>query len=157
SEDHEDGNEPSNQKDSSASTADESAREPSKPSDSDLAPYTSEGATPTAHAGPSVRALARELGVDLALVPASGPKRRILADDVRGYVKALIAQRGATAAVPIAGVRFAAPLSIDFSKGGAVETTPLNRVRLVASANLSRSWVTVPHVTQFDDADVTEL
>ena len=156
SEVHEDGNEPSNQKDSSASTADESFREPSKPSDSDLAPYSAEGRTPAAHAGPSVRALARELGVDLALVPPSGPKRRILAEDVRGYVKALIAQRG-SGAVPIAGVRVAAPVAIDFSKWGPTETTPLNRVRLVAAANLSRSWVTVPHVTQFDEADVTEL
>jgi pyruvate dehydrogenase E2 component (dihydrolipoamide acetyltransferase) len=103
-----------------------------------------------------VRRLARELGVDLALVPASGPKARILAEDVQAYVKALIAQRGA-AAVPIAGVRVAAPVEIDFAKFGPTEIAPLNRVRLVASANLQRSWVTVPHVTQFDDADVTEL
>jgi pyruvate dehydrogenase E2 component (dihydrolipoamide acetyltransferase) len=103
-----------------------------------------------------VRRLARELGVDLALVPASGPKQRILAEDVRGYVKALVAQRGA-ATVPIAGVRVAAPVAIDFAKWGPIETAPLNRVRLVAAANLHRSWVTVPHVTQFDEADVTEL
>ena len=129
---------------------------PSTPTDSDLAPYSAEGVHPDAHAGPSVRRLARELGVDLALVPASGPKHRILAEDVRGYVKALIAQRG-SAAVPIAGVRVAAPVSVDFAKWGPTETTALNRIRLVASANLQRSWVTVPHVTQFDEADVTEL
>jgi pyruvate dehydrogenase E2 component (dihydrolipoamide acetyltransferase) len=128
----------------------------SEPTDSDLAPYSADGDDPGAHAGPSVRRLARELGVDLALVPPSGPKRRILAEDVRGYVKALIEQRG-SAAVPIAGVRVAAPVAIDFSKWGETETTPLNRVRLVAAANLHRSWVTVPHVTQFDEADVTEL
>jgi len=127
-----------------------------EPSDRDLAPYTADGPHPSAHAGPSVRRLARELGVDLALIPASGPKQRILAEDVRGYVKALIAQRGA-AAVPIAGVRVAAPVSIDFAKWGPTEIAPLNRVRLVAAANLHRSWVTVPHVTQFDEADVTEL
>ena len=155
SEAHEGGSEVGNPRESSASTAGDSLREPT-PSDSDLAPYTSEGTTPTAHAGPSVRRLARELGVDLALVPASGPKRRILAEDVQSYVKALIAQRGA-AAVPIAGVRVAAPVAIDFSKWGPTETTPLNRVRIVAAANLSRSWVTVPHVTQFDEADVTEF
>lgn len=141
-----------------AADEDEAAadREEPAPSESDLAPYSSEGAAPQAHAGPSVRRLARELGVDLALVPPSGPKQRILAEDVRGYVKALISQRG-SAAVPIAGVRVAAPVAIDFSKWGPTETAPLNRVRLVASANLHRSWVTVPHVTQFDEADVTEL
>jgi pyruvate dehydrogenase E2 component (dihydrolipoamide acetyltransferase) len=127
-----------------------------EPTDTDLAPYTTGGTAPLPHAGPSVRRLARELGVDLALVPASGPKQRILAEDVQGYVKALIAQRGG-AAVPIAGVRVAAPVEVDFAKFGPIEVSPLNRVRLVASANLQRSWVTVPHVTQFDDADVTEL
>jgi pyruvate dehydrogenase E2 component (dihydrolipoamide acetyltransferase) len=71
-------------------------------------------------------------------------------------VKALVSQRGA-AAVPIAGVQVAAPVEIDFAKWGPIETTPLNRVRRVASANLHRSWVTVPHVTQHDEADVTEL
>ena len=126
------------------------------PSDSDLAPYGQEGIARLPHAGPSVRRLAHELGVDLTLVPPSGPKQRIVAEDVRGYVKALIAQRG-SAGVPIAGVRVAGPVEVDFAKWGPTETTPLNRVRLIAAANLHRSWVTVPHVTQFDDADVTDL
>jgi pyruvate dehydrogenase E2 component (dihydrolipoamide acetyltransferase) len=130
--------------------------EDARPQDTDLAPYTTSGTSPSAHAGPSVRRLARELGVDLSLVPASGLKNRILAEDVQAYVKALIAQRG-SAAVPIAGVRVAGPVAVDFAKWGPTEIAPLNRVRLVASANLQRSWVTVPHVTQFDDADVTEL
>ncbi len=109
-----------------------------------------------AHASPSVRRLARELGVDLDLVPGSGPKGRILADDVRGYVKSMIV-KGTAAGVPIAGVSVAAPLHFDFSKYGPTEVQPLNRIRKLSSANLHRSWVTVPHVTQFDDADVTEL
>ena len=139
-----------------ASESEADAGSPASPTDSDLAPYSSEGIAPTAHAGPSVRRLAHELGVDLALVPPSGPKQRILAEDVQGYVKALIAQRG-SASVPIAGVRVAGPVEVDFSKWGPTETTPLNRVRRISAANLHRSWVTVPHVTQFDDADVTDL
>ncbi|HEY8492366.1 MAG TPA: dihydrolipoyllysine-residue acetyltransferase [Myxococcota bacterium] len=127
-----------------------------EPAATDLAPYTATGTAVPAHASPSVRRLARELGVDLALVPGSGPKGRIRAEDVHAYVKALVSQRGA-AAVPIAGVQVAAPVEIDFAKWGPIETTPLNRVRRVASANLHRSWVTVPHVTQHDEADVTEL
>ena len=131
-------------------------QEEDEPAPADLAPYSVSGAPLGAHAGPSVRRLARELGVDLGLVPGSGPKGRILHEDVQGYVKAVVAQRGA-AAVPIAGVAVAAPVSIDFAKWGPTELAPLNRVRRVASANLHRSWVTVPHVTQHDEADITEL
>jgi len=122
----------------------------------DLAPYSASGAPIRAHASPSVRRVAREFGVDLALVPGTGAKGRILQEDVQGYVRAVVAQRGA-AAVPIAGVSVAAPVEIDFAKWGPTELAPLNRVRRVASANLHRSWVTVPHVTQHDEADVTEL
>ncbi len=111
---------------------------------------------PLAHASPSVRRLARELGVDLTLVPASGPKGRVVEDDVRGYVKAMLA-KGTAAGVPIAGVAVVRPPEIDFAKFGPTESVPLNRVRKVAAGNLHRSWVTVPHVTQFDAADVTEL
>jgi len=134
----------------------EEEEEAAAPSSSDLAPYTATGAALKAHASPSVRRLARELGVDLDLVPGSGPKGRIRPEDVQGYVKALVSQRGA-AAVPIAGVHVAAPVEVDFAKWGPVESEPLNRVRRVAAANLHRSWVTVPHVTQHDEADVTEL
>jgi pyruvate dehydrogenase E2 component (dihydrolipoamide acetyltransferase) len=103
-----------------------------------------------------VRRLARELGVSLDLVPGSGPKGRILPEDVQRYVQAVVAQRGA-ASVPIAGVHVAAPVTIDFAGFGPTELAPLNRVRRVAAANLHRSWVTVPHVTQHDEADITEL
>jgi pyruvate dehydrogenase E2 component (dihydrolipoamide acetyltransferase) len=111
---------------------------------------------PLAHASPSVRRLARELGVDLTLVPARGPKGRVLEDDVRGYVKAMLA-KGTAAGVPIAGVAVVRPPEIDFERFGPTETVALNRVRKVAAGNLHRSWVTVPHVTQFDVADVTDL
>ena len=124
--------------------------EPSEPA----GPRPAPGAAP-AHASPSVRRLARELGADLTLVPGSGRKGRILKEDVQSFVKAALRQ--APGEVPIAGVRVAAPVEIDFAKFGPTEVQPLNRVRRIASANLHRSWVTVPHVTQFDEADVTEL
>ncbi|MGE4649367.1 MAG: dihydrolipoyllysine-residue acetyltransferase [Myxococcota bacterium] len=110
----------------------------------------------SAHASPSIRRLARELGADLRLVPGSGPKGRILKEDVQGYVKSMIA-KGTASGVPIAGVAVAAALKFDFSDFGPVESQPLNRIRKLSAANLHRSWVTVPHVTQFDEADVTEL
>jgi pyruvate dehydrogenase E2 component (dihydrolipoamide acetyltransferase) len=116
-------------------------------------PETS-GAEP--HASPSVRRISRELGVDLRLVAATGRKGRILKGDVEGYVKGMLA-KGTAAGVPIAGVSVAAPREIDFSKYGPTELQPLNRVRTLSAANLHRSWVTVPHVTQFDEADITEL
>jgi pyruvate dehydrogenase E2 component (dihydrolipoamide acetyltransferase) len=109
-----------------------------------------------AHASPSVRQLARELGVDLALVPGTGRKGRVQREDVQAFVKASLSGRGA-GGVPIAGVAVAAPLEIDFSKWGPTELSPLHRVRRLSAANLHRSWVTVPHVTQHDNADITEL
>lgn len=128
-----------------------------EPSPADMAPYATHAELASAHAGPSVRRLARELGVDLQLVPASGRKGRVLKEDVEGYVKAMLRQGGGQAGVPIAGVNVAAPVDIDFSKFGTTEIAPLNRIRKISAANLHRSWVSVPHVTQFDDADVTEL
>jgi pyruvate dehydrogenase E2 component (dihydrolipoamide acetyltransferase) len=109
-----------------------------------------------AHASPSVRRLARELGVDLTLVPPSGDKGRILKEDLQAYVKSVLGAGGA-AGVPIAGVAVARAPEIDFARFGAIELQPLNRVRKLSAANLHRSWVTVPHVTQFDSADVTDL
>jgi pyruvate dehydrogenase E2 component (dihydrolipoamide acetyltransferase) len=108
------------------------------------------------HASPSVRRLARELGADLTLVPATGRKGRVLEEDVRGYVKAMLA-KGTAAGVPIAGVSVVRPREIDFEKFGPTELQPLHRIRKLAAGNLHRSWVTVPHVTQFDEADITDL
>jgi pyruvate dehydrogenase E2 component (dihydrolipoamide acetyltransferase) len=109
-----------------------------------------------AHASPSVRRLARELGVDLARVPGTARRGRITKEDVQRFVKASLSG-GTGAGVALAGVAVAAPLEIDFAKWGATELQPLNRVRRISAANLHRSWVTVPHVTQFDQADITEL
>jgi pyruvate dehydrogenase E2 component (dihydrolipoamide acetyltransferase) len=111
---------------------------------------------PRAHASPSVRRLARELGVDLARVAPTGRKARILKQDLQAFVKGALAQ-GTAAGVTLAGVAVARAPEIDFAKFGPTELQPLNRVRKLSAANLHRSWVTVPHVTQFDAADVTEL
>ena len=108
------------------------------------------------HASPSVRRLARELGVDLRLVAPTGRKGRARKDDVQAYVKGMLA-KGTSAGVPIAGVSVAAAPEIDFSKYGPTEVQALHRIRRLSAANLHRSWVTVPHVTQFDEADVTDL
>lgn len=111
-----------------------------------------------AHASPSVRKFARELGVNLSLVTASGNKNRILASDVQAYVKGELAKPrtenmgaglGALATLPM-------PV-IDFSQFGTVETKPLSRIKKLSGANLHRNWVTAPHVTQFDEADITDL
>ncbi len=132
-------------------------RDADAPSPADMAPYTVESELAQAHASPSVRRLARELGVDLRLVPGSGRKGRIVKEDLQGYVKASLRHGSGAGGVPIAGVHVAAPVEIDYAKFGPTEVAPLNRIRKISAANLHRSWVTVPHVTQFDEADVTEL
>jgi pyruvate dehydrogenase E2 component (dihydrolipoamide acetyltransferase) len=115
-------------------------------------------ATPAmrAHASPSVRRLARELGVDLALVAATGRKQRVLKEDVQAFVAGVVSQRTQPGA-PLAGIAVAKFPEIDFAKYGPVDLEPLSRIRRVSAAQLHRSWVTVPHVTQHDVADVTEL
>ncbi len=108
-----------------------------------------------AHAGPAVRRLARELGVDLARVSGTGRKARITKDDVKTFIKQAMAQPAARAG----GGAFALPdmPEIDFSKFGPVETRPLSRIRKLAAANLHRSWLHVPRVTQHEEADITEM
>jgi pyruvate dehydrogenase E2 component (dihydrolipoamide acetyltransferase) len=120
-----------------------------------------------AHASPSVRKFARELGVDLAIVRGTGPKQRVTPDDVRAYVKDAVAQAvsgggGApkAAAAPGdggAGLGLLAWPKVDFAKFGPIESKPLPRIRRISAANLHRNWVMIPHVTNQDDADVTEL
>jgi pyruvate dehydrogenase E2 component (dihydrolipoamide acetyltransferase) len=109
----------------------------------------------TAHAGPAVRRYARELGVDLQRVKGSGRKGRILEDDVRAYVKAALRRRAPTPAA--GGLALPAMPEIDFSKFGPVEEVDLHRIRVRAAENLHRSWLHVPHVTQHEEADVTEM
>lgn len=113
------------------------------------------------HAGPAVRMLARELGVDLGLVKPSGPKDRVLKEDVQSYVKQAIAnqskaQPGATTAAT-GGAGIPPIPEVDFSQFGEVEEKPMGRLLKMGATNLHRSWLNVPHVTQFDEADITEL
>ncbi|MDY7117630.1 pyruvate dehydrogenase complex dihydrolipoyllysine-residue acetyltransferase [Halomonas sp. SSL-5] len=113
------------------------------------------------HAGPAVRMLARELGVDLALVKPSGPKERVLKEDVHAYVKQVMANQGkaqAPAGASAAGGSGIPPIpDQDFSQFGEVEEKPMGRLMKMGATNLHRSWVNLPHVTQFDEADITEL
>jgi pyruvate dehydrogenase E2 component (dihydrolipoamide acetyltransferase) len=117
----------------------------------------------SAHAGPGVRRLARELGVDLSRVKGQGPKGRILKEDVHAYVKSVLsggAAGGAGAGVPAgAGLGFSLPgwPKVDFAKFGPVEQKPLTRLQKIAGPALHRNWVSIPHVTSCEDADVTEL
>lgn len=145
-----------------ASTPEETpkARASEKPAAPAKAPDTARpagsdsGPSGPVHAGPAVRKLARELGVDLARVRGTGPKNRILKDDVHAHVKALLSERPAVSG----GGGFSIELpDIDFSKFGEVERVELNKLRRVSASNLHRAWVTIPHVTQFDDADITTL
>jgi pyruvate dehydrogenase E2 component (dihydrolipoamide acetyltransferase) len=112
----------------------------------------------SSHASPSVRKFARELGVDLKLVKGSGPKNRILNNDVQAYVKGELAKpRSDSMASGGSALSTLAMPVIDFSKFGAITTQPLSRIKKLSGANLHRNWVTAPHVTQFDEADITDL
>jgi pyruvate dehydrogenase E2 component (dihydrolipoamide acetyltransferase) len=117
------------------------------------APLIDEPGFARAHAGPSVRRFARELGVDLARVTGTGLKGRITADDVKAHVKRLLtgpAAPGAPAALPAVPV-------VDFAAFGPIERRPLSRIQKIAGPRLHASWVNIPHVTQFDEADITAL
>ena len=116
-----------------------------------------------AHAGPSTRKLARELGVDLSLVKGSGQKGRITAEDVKSFVKGVMQNGGATASSASAGASLGGGLDllpwpkVDFSKFGEIEEVELSRINKISGANLHRNWVMIPHVTHFDKADITDL
>jgi pyruvate dehydrogenase E2 component (dihydrolipoamide acetyltransferase) len=113
------------------------------------------------HATPSVRRLASEFGVDLGKVTGSGRKGRILADDVKSYVKYELSRPKATAASSVApgegGLQVLPQPKVDFSKFGEVEEKPLTRIQKISGPNLHRNWVTIPHVTQFEEADITDV
>ena len=110
------------------------------------------------HAGPAVRQLARELGADLSAVTATGPHGRILKEDVQGFVKQqLLKAKQAPAAGTTAGAGIPPIPEVDFSKFGEVEEVAMTRLMQVGATNLHRSWLNVPHVTQFDNADISEL
>ncbi|HEX4843037.1 MAG TPA: dihydrolipoyllysine-residue acetyltransferase [Limnobacter sp.] len=122
----------------------------------------SQPAVAAPHASPSVRKFARELGVDLHRVNGTGPKNRITPDDVRNFVKAAVAGVGqSTSAVAKgssgAGLDLLPWPKVDFSKFGETETLELSRIKKLSGPNLHRNWVMIPHVTQFDEADITDL
>ena len=113
------------------------------------------------HASPSVRGYARELGVDLAQVRASGSKGRITRDDVTAHVKAAMSSGSVPGKTPAAasgaGLELLPWPKVDFAKFGPIESQPLSRIKKISGANLSRNSVVIPHVTNFDEADITDL
>ena len=124
----------------------------SKPAAPVIAQVISSGGK--AHASPAIRRFARELGVEVAQVKGNGVKGRVTKDDVQNFIKAALAQpRGAGGN----GLQVLASPVVDFAKFGAIETKPLSRIKKISGANLHRNWVTIPHVTQFDEADITDM
>ena len=105
------------------------------------------------HASPSIRRFARELGVDLARVKGSGEKNRVTKSDVQNFVKAALAQPQGGGG----GLQVLAMPVVNFAKFGAIETRPLSRIQKISGANLHRNWVTIPHITQHDEADITDM
>lgn len=107
------------------------------------------------HASPAVRRLAREFGVDLGKVKGTGPKSRVMKEDVQSFIKFELSRPKATASSGAVGTPDLP--EIDFSKFGEVEQKPLSRIQKISSVNLHRNWTMIPHVTQFEDADITDL
>ena len=113
------------------------------------------------HASPGVRRFARELGVDLSQVKGTAPKGRIVKEDVQGFVKAALSGGGAAAPRAAGGgladLGLPAWPKVDFAKFGPIEAQPLSRIKKISGPALARNWVMIPHVTQFDEADITDL
>lgn len=112
------------------------------------------------HASPSVRRLAREFGVDLTKVKGTGRKSRIIKEDVQAYVKYELSRPKATAATSVGGgngLQVVKAPKVDFTKFGETETVEMSRIQKISGPALHRNWVTIPHVTQFDEADITDL
>ena len=120
--------------------------------------FTSKGSIYTS---PSIRRLAREFGVDLTKVKGTGRKGRILKEDVQSYVKYELSRPKATASSSVSGgaggLQVIAQPKVDFAKFGEIESVPLTRIQKISGPNLHRNWVTIPHVTQFDEADITDV
>jgi len=132
-------------------SAPQRAAEGAKPASAAPSPPIDEKAFSTAYASPSVRKFARELGADLGQVKGAGPKGRITHEDVKAYVKRLLG------APPAAADGLPKVPEVDFAQFGAVETQPLSRIQLISGARLQASWINLPHVTQHEDADITDL
>lgn len=118
-------------------------------------PAPSSAPAGSAHASPSIRRFARELGVNLTQVRGSGEKGRVTKDDVQNFVKQALAQPRSAGGGN--GLQVLEMPVVDFAKFGSIETKPLSRIKKISGANLHRNWVTIPHVTQFDEADITEM
>lgn len=129
---------------------------PAAPAPSPLPPLPQRDDAPP-HASPSIRLLARELGVDLGRVTGTGPKGRILREDVQGFVAASLRVPAGASVDPGQGLDLLPWPSVDFARFGPVERAPLSKIRRISGANLARNAVIIPHVTNFDEADVTEL
>jgi len=114
-------------------------------------PPVSEAGFGTAHAGPSVRKLARELGVDLGRVKGSGLRNRITHEDVKAWVKAML-----SGAIQSAGPALPQLPKVDFARFGEIEVKPLGRIQKISGPRLQAAWINIPHVTQYDEADITE-
>ncbi len=118
-------------------------------------PQRGAGKVDEVYAGPSVRKLARQLGVDLSQVKPSGPRSRHIKNDIREYVKNLVAEKGKVTASGGSGIP---PIpEVDFSRFGEIELVKMSKIKKLTATNMSRNWLNVPHVTQFDEADITEL
>ncbi|MDJ0907072.1 MAG: 2-oxo acid dehydrogenase subunit E2, partial [Woeseiaceae bacterium] len=129
------------------------AQRPSRPAAPATLPTIDEAGFSRAHASPSVRKLARELGVNLPDVKGSGPKSRVLHDDVKAYVKAILSGQAAGPSGP----SLPETPRVDFAKFGEIEMQPLTRVQKISGPRLQASWINLPHVTQHDLADITRL
>ncbi|WP_039911957.1 dihydrolipoyllysine-residue acetyltransferase [Cellvibrio mixtus] len=120
------------------------------------APVAEVEQTGDVYAGPAVRKLARQLGVDLGKLAGTGPRGRLLKDDVRSYVKPIV--QAAQSGAPVGGGSGIPRVpAVDFSKFGEIETVKMSKVKKITADNMSRNWLNVPHVTQWDDADITDL
>jgi len=108
------------------------------------------------YAGPAVRRLGRQLGVDLAKVKGTGPRERVTKDDVRSYVKNIVSA-SQSGAVPAGGSGIPRPPAVDFAKFGEIETVEMSKIKKLTADNMIRNWLNIPHVTQWDDVDITEM
>lgn len=113
--------------------------------------------TTSPHASPAIRKMARELGADLSQVKGNGPKGRILKEDVQNFIKDSLKQNKPTSTPASAILGLSTSFDIDFSKFGPVENKPLTRIQKLSGPNLHRNWISIPHITQHDEADITEL
>ncbi|MCM2678802.1 pyruvate dehydrogenase complex dihydrolipoyllysine-residue acetyltransferase [Echinimonas agarilytica] len=128
-----------------------------KPPPVEFHPGSNQKASASVHSSPAVRRVAREFGVDLTKVKGTGRKGRILKEDVQAFVKYELSRPKTSASSGGSGLSVLAQPKVDFSKFGEVEKVELSRIQKISGPNLHRNWVTIPHVTQFDEADITDL